>query len=229
MSNLDHGIYKTFLKRPLDIIVSLTAILVLMPVLFLVAFLVRFNLGNPVFFKQTRPGLNETYFKMYKFRTMTDDRDANGELLPDSVRLTNFGKFLRSTSLDELPELFNILKGDMSIVGPRPQLVRDMWFMTPHQRQRHNVFPGLTGLAQISGRNHVTWEDKLSLDVLYLSNITFLGDLKIILKTFVKVFCRDGVNAVGMNTAEDLGDYLLRVGKIDEAAYHKVIDKSKYI
>ncbi len=216
----NQGIYQRYLKRPMDFILSLIALIVLSPVFLVVALLVRINLGSPVIFKQQRPGLNEKIFTMYKFRTMTDERDENGELLPDAVRLTKFGKFLRSTSLDELPELFNILKGDMSIVGPRPQLVRDMVFMTSEQRQRHNVLPGLTGWAQVNGRNDITWEERLALDLEYISNITFLGDLKIIFLTVVKVFKRDGITTQGMDTAEDLGDYLLRIGIINEKDYY---------
>lgn len=216
-------IYKKFIKRPMDFILSLIAIILLSPVLLLVAILVRVKLGSPVLFTQKRPGLNEKIFMMYKFRTMTDARGGNGELLPDSVRLTKFGKLLRSTSLDELPELFNILKGDMSIVGPRPQLVRDMVFMTEEQRERHDVLPGLTGWAQVNGRNGVTWEEKLSLDQEYIKNITFLGDSKIILMTFAKVFIRDGINTEGMETAEDLGDYLLRENKISVDYYEELM------
>ncbi|NMA74927.1 MAG: sugar transferase, partial [Bacteroidales bacterium] len=155
--------------------------------------------------------------------------DENGELLPDSVRLTKFGKLLRSTSLDELPELFNILKGDMSIVGPRPQLVRDMVFMTPEQRKRHSVLPGLTGWAQVNGRNNVSWEEKLVLDIDYIADISFINDWKIIFMTVAKVFKRDGVSAEGMDTAEDLGDYLLRLKKISDDEYHIGIKKSKVL
>ena len=160
--------------------------MVLTPVLLIVAVLVRTKLGSPVIFCQERPGKDEKIFKMYKFRSMTDPRDENGELLPDEVRLTKFGRALRSTSLDELPELWNIFKGDMSIVGPRPQLVRDMVFMTPEQRLRHTVMPGLTGLAQVSGRNAISWEDKLATDLRYIRRITFLGDVKIVLLTVKK-------------------------------------------
>ncbi|MFA2841476.1 sugar transferase [Bacillus paranthracis] len=227
MGNSKGGIYRALIKRFLDFMLSLIAIIVLSPVLLIVALLVKTKLGSPVLFKQKRPGLNETVFMMYKFRTMTDERDANGELLPDNVRLTKFGKFLRSTSLDELPELFNILKGDMSIVGPRPQLVRDMVFMTPEQRQRHSVLPGLTGWAQVNGRNCVTWEEKLSFDLQYINNISFLGDFKIILITIAKVFKRDGISTEGMETAEDLGDYLLRENKITEDEYYIAINESK--
>jgi len=221
------GLYRRYFKRPMDFILSLIAIIVLSPVLLIVAILVRTKLGSPVIFKQKRPGLNEKIFTLYKFRTMTDKRDKFGELLPDSVRLTKFGKFLRSTSLDELPELFNILKGDMSIVGPRPQLVRDMVFMNTEQRQRHSVLPGLTGWAQVNGRNGVTWEEKLALDLEYINSITFLNDWKIILITVAKVFRRDGISAEGMDTAEDFGDYLLRVNKISSNEYYTALEESK--
>lgn len=213
------GIYRRFLKRPMDFMLSLMAIIALSPVLIIVGILVRFKLGSPVLFKQKRPGFKEKIFTMYKFRTMTDEKDENGELLPDSVRLTKFGRMLRSTSLDELPELFNILKGDMSIVGPRPQLVRDMVFMTEEQRQRHSVHPGLTGWAQVNGRNKVTWEEKLSLDLDYIEDISFVKDWKIIFMTVAKVFKKDDIATEGMDTAEDFGDYLLRVGKVDQFEY----------
>jgi undecaprenyl phosphate N,N'-diacetylbacillosamine 1-phosphate transferase len=213
------GAYQRYIKRPMDFILSLIAIIVLSPVPIIVAILVRLKLGSPVLFKQKRPGLNEKIFTMYKFRTMTDERDESGELLPDSVRLTKFGKFLRSTSLDELPELCNILKGDMSIVGPRPQLIRDMVFMTPEQRRRHSVLPGLTGWAQVNGRNNVTWKEKLELDLEYIDEITFLKDWEIIFTTVAKVFNRDDVSTEGMDTAEDLGDYLYRTKKIDKETY----------
>lgn len=223
------GVYARYFKRPMDFILALIAIIVLSPVLLIVGVLVRTKLGSPVIFKQKRPGLNEKIFTLYKFRTMTDERYENGELLPDSIRLTKFGKFLRSTSLDELPELFNILIGDMSIVGPRPQLIRDMVFMTPEQRQRHSIVPGLTGWAQINGRNGVNWEKKLNLDLEYINNITFLRDWSIIFMTVAKVFKRDGISAEGMETAEDFGDYLLRIGTIDEQKYIEGLEKSKMI
>ncbi|PEK30738.1 MULTISPECIES: sugar transferase [Bacillus] len=229
MENSRSDIYRRFIKRPMDFILSLIAVIVLSPVFFIVSLLVKTKLGSPVLFKQKRPGLDENVFMMYKFRTMTDERDEYGELLPDDIRLTKFGKFLRSTSLDELPELFNILKGDMSIVGPRPQLVRDMVFMTESQRERHTVLPGLTGWAQVNGRNAVVWERKLSLDLEYINNVTFLGDLKIILMTIAKVFKRDGISAEGMETAEDLGDYLLRKNKVTKDEYFRIMKKSGQI
>ncbi len=179
----------------MDIILSLMAIIGLAPVLLLVAVLVRKKLGKPVIFTQERPGLHEKIFKLYKFRSMTDERDEKGELLPDEVRLTSFGKFLRSTSLDELPELFNILKGDMSVVGPRPLLVKYLPLYNEIQKHRHDVRPGLSGLAQINGRNAITWEKKFEYDVEYTKNISFLGDWKIIFFTFKKAFFKEGISA----------------------------------
>ena len=211
--------YAKYIKRTLDFILSLIALIVLSPVLLVVAILVRIKLGSPIIFKQQRPGKDEKIFTLYKFRTMTDKKDENGNLLPDSERLTKFGKVLRSTSLDELPELVNILKGDMSIVGPRPLLIRDMLFMTDEQRKRHTVRQGLTGLAQINGRNNINWEEKLEYDLQYIKNITFVGDVKIIFKTVLKVLKRDDINTDGMDTAEDLRDYLLRTNKITEKEY----------
>ena len=184
------------------------------------AVLVRINLGSPGLFKQPRPGKDEKIFSMYKFRSMTDKKDENGNLLPDDERLTGFGKLLRKTSLDELPELFCILKGDMSIIGPRPQLGCDMVFMTPEQRKRHSIKPGLSGLAQVRGRNNISWEDKLSYDLMYIENITFWGDVRIILETVWKAFVKqEDISAEGMETAEDLGDYLLRTGEVSDEIY----------
>jgi undecaprenyl phosphate N,N'-diacetylbacillosamine 1-phosphate transferase len=202
MKNTKGGIYRRFIKRSMDFLLSLIAIIVLSPVLLVVAILVRTRLGSPVLFKQKRPGLNEKIFMMYKFRTMTDERDANGELLPDSVRLTKFGQFLRSTSLDELPELFNILKGDMSIIGPRPLLVQYLPLYNDHQKRRHEVRPGLSGLAQASGRNAISWEDKFNLDVEYVNNISFIQDWKIIFLTIKKVFVKEGINSEASATME---------------------------
>ncbi len=198
------GIYRRFLKRPMDFILSLIATIVLSPVLIIVGVLVRFKLGSPVLFKQKRPGLNEKIFTMYKFRTMTDEKDENGDLLPDSVRLTKFGKMLRSTSLDELPELFNILKGDMSIVGPRPLLERYLPYYTDTEKLRHTVRPGLSGLAQINGRNNLDWDSRLGLDVEYVQDITFSLDLGIILKTFFKAIKREDITIVDQATLKDL-------------------------
>ena len=211
--------YRKYIKRLLDIILSLIAIIILSPILLIVAILVRIKLGSPVIFKQKRPGLNEKIFTLYKFRTMTDAKDEQGNLLSDEIRLTKFGKLLRSTSLDELPELFNIFKGDMSIVGPRPQLVRDMVFMTNNQRKRHSVRQGLTGLAQVNGRNNITWEEKINYDLQYIDKITFINDCKIILNTILKVFKREDISTNGMETAEDLGDYLLKNQNINLIDY----------
>jgi len=186
----------------MDFILSLIAIIVLSPVFFVIAVLVRLKLGSPIVFKQERPGLNEEIFTLYKFRTMTDEKDENGNLLTDSARLTKFGKFLRSTSLDELPELFNILKGDMSIVGPRPLLVQYLPLYSDHQRRRHEVRPGLTGWAQVNGRNSISWEEKFDLDVEYVDNIGLFFDWKIILLTIKKVMLREGINQSGEITME---------------------------
>ena len=220
-----YGPYERFVKRPLDCVLAFMALILLSPVLGIVALLIKRKLGPPVLFTQMRPGLidpktgRERIFKIYKFRTMTDERDQEGNLLPDEMRLTAFGKLLRSTSLDELPELWNIIKGDMAVIGPRPQLVRDMVFMSDEQRQRHTVRPGLSGLAQIRGRNAISWEEKLSSDLEYIKKITFLTDIKIILKTVWKVLKREGISEDGMDTAVDYGDYLLESGKIDQRSY----------
>lgn len=194
MQNSKGGFYRRFVKRPLDFTLSLLAIIVLSPILLVVAILVRLNLGSPVLFKQERPGLNGKIFTMYKFRTMTDERDENGNLLPNEKRHTRFGKLLRSTSLDELPELFNIIKGDMSIIGPRPLLVEYLPLYNTRQNRRHEVRPGLTGLAQAKGRNALSWEEKFELDVNYVENVSFTNDVKIILLTIKSVFKREGIN-----------------------------------
>ncbi len=195
-------LYRKYIKRLLDIILSLTAIICLSPVLIITALLVRIKLGSPVIFRQQRPGLNGKIFGLCKFRSMTDERDADGNLLPDEVRLTSFGKKLRATSLDELPELFNILKGEMSIVGPRPLLVQYLPLYNEEQRHRHDVLPGLTGLAQVNGRNAITWEKKFEYDVEYVRNLSFLMDVKIILMTVGKVFHREGINSETSATME---------------------------
>lgn len=195
--------YRLFFKRLLDFILSLIAIIILFPVYIIVAILVKIKLGSPVLFTQDRPGSNEKIFKMYKFRTMTSETDNEGHLLPDEVRLTSFGKLLRSTSLDELPELFNILKGDMSIVGPRPLLVKYLPRYNEEQKHRHDVRPGLTGLAQVNGRNTITWEDKFKYDVEYTKNVTFINDVKIILETVLKVLQREGISSDTSVTMEE--------------------------
>lgn len=221
------GFYEKYGKRILDIACATAAIVVFSPLYLGVAALVKLKLGSPVLFTQDRPGLigkdgKETVFKMYKFRTMTDERDENGELLPDDVRLTKFGKWLRNTSLDELPEAFNILNGTMSVIGPRPQLVRDMTFMTKEQRARHTAKPGLSGLAQVNGRNGISWEEKLDWDRKYIQNVSFAGDVKIIVDTVKKAFIKqEGITQDDMATAEDFGDYLLRMGKVDVDTYRE--------
>ena len=197
------GIYEKYIKRPMDFILSLMALIVLSPVLLIVAILVRLKLGSPVIFTQERPGKDEKIFKLYKFRTMTDERDSSGELLSDEIRLTKFGKWLRSTSLDELPELINILKGDMSIVGPRPLLVKYLPRYNKHQARRHEVRPGFTGYAQVNGRNSISWEEKFDLDVQYVDNVTFLGDWKIIIQTVGVVLKRDGISSSTSDTMEE--------------------------
>ena len=199
--------YAKYFKRILDFILSLIAIIILSPVFLIVAILVKIKLGSPVIFKQERPGKDEKIFTLYKFRTMTDKKDENGNLLPDSERLTKFGKTLRSTSLDELPELFNIIKGDMSIVGPRPLAVQYLPYYTDEERHRHDVRPGLTGLAQIHGRNLLNWEDRFKYDIDYTKDITVLNDLNIILKTMIKVFKREDIAIRGEGKTLDFDQY----------------------
>lgn len=222
-----NGIYEKFIKRPLDVLLASGALIVFSPIIIIVAVLVHNNLGSPVFFVQERPGKNEKIFKLYKFRTMNNKTDNDGNFLPDSVRLTEFGKLLRSTSLDELPELINIIKGDMAIIGPRPQLVKDMVFMTNKQRERHFIRPGLSGLAQACGRNAISWEEKLKMDLEYMKNITFWGDIKIIVQTIINVFkCKD-ITQKDCATALDLGDYLLETGKISGKDYILKMEEAK--
>lgn len=191
------GFYEKYIKRPLDFLLALSGVIILSPVMLLVAVLVRVKLGSPVIFKQARPGMNEKIFYMYKFRSMTDEKDENGNLLPDEVRLTEFGKKLRRTSIDELPELINIIKGDMSIVGPRPLLVRYLPYYTQEERHRHDVRPGLTGLAQVNGRNFVNWEDRFRLDLEYVRDIRLNKDLNILLATVKKVLVRENIMEAG--------------------------------
>lgn len=196
------GFYERFIKRPQDFILSLVALIVLSPVFLVLAILVRAKLGSPVIFKQERPGLNGRIFTLYKFRSMSDARDENGNLLPDEVRLTRFGKILRSTSLDELPELVNILKGDMAIVGPRPLLVKYLPLYNEHQARRHEVRPGFTGYAQVHGRNAITWEGKFDKDVYYVDHVSFLMDWKIIFRTMLMVLKREGITSETSATME---------------------------
>ena len=193
MQHKPYGPYERFIKRPLDCLLSSLALILLSPVVLITAILVRTKLGSPILFSQERPGLHEKIFKIYKFRTMTDKRDADGNLLPDAERLTKFGKILRATSLDELPELINIVKGDMAIVGPRPLLIQYLPYYRPEERERHAIRPGLTGYAQVHGRNFVMWDERCALDVQYAKKITFVGDVKIILQTIIKVLKRSDV------------------------------------
>lgn len=223
--------YEKYIKRLFDIICSLIAIIVFCWLYAIIAILVKVKLGSPVLFKQPRPGKDEKIFNLYKFRTMTDERDENGNLMPDEVRLTKFGKWLRSTSMDELPEAFNILKGDMSIIGPRPQLVRDMVFMTDEQRMRHTAKPGLSGLSQTRGRNALSWDAKLATDLEYINNITFSGDIKIIIDTVKQVFFKEkgieGGTVDEVDITDDFGDYLLKAGRVSKEEYDQKMIEAK--
>ena len=207
------GFYETYIKRLMDIVLSGGALLVLSPVLLVTAALVRSRLGSPVIFRQARPGKHGEIFHLYKFRTMTDERDAEGTLLPDEMRLTSFGKKLRALSLDELPELVNILRGDMSIVGPRPLLVKYLPRYSPEQRRRHDVTPGLTGWAQVNGRNAISWEKKFELDVWYVEHISFWLDVKIIVMTVMKVLRREGISGENAATMEEFKGSEVGVGE----------------
>ena len=216
--------YQKFGKRFLDIVLSACGIIVLAPVFLLLAIAIKADDPGPVFFRQKRVGIHKTHFQIMKFRTMRMDapRDVPTHLLENpEACITRVGKILRKTSLDELPELWNVLTGDMSLVGPRPQLVRDMVFMTPQQRCRHSVRPGITGLAQVSGRNGISWEEKLAWDLKYLEHISLGEDLRILVKTVGQVLRREGISAEGMDTAEDLGDWLLRTGQLEQEAYER--------
>lgn len=216
--------YKNCFKRIFDFLLSLLAVIVLSPLLIVLTIIGAIGMkGNP-FFTQFRPGKKdksgqEKIFKLIKFRTMTNEKDKDGNLLSDEKRLNKYGKFLRSTSLDELPELFNILKGDMAIIGPRPLLVKDMVFMSEEQRKRHNVRPGLSGLAQVNGRNNIIWEQKLEYDLKYIDNITMFRDIYLIIKTIFKVFKREDTVREGTSSDIDFGDYLLQNGKITKEEY----------
>ena len=224
------GIYEKYIKRMMDFTLSFCALIVLSPVLLILTIVGAVKMkGNP-FFTQLRPGKDEKIFKLVKFRSMTCEKDKDGNLLPDEHRLTRYGKILRATSLDELPELWNILKGDMSIVGPRPQLVRDMVFMTDDQRRRHTVRPGLTGLAQVNGRNNITWEQKFEYDLRYIDDgITLLEDIKIIIQTAEKVFKQSDTVREGTVSDIDFGDYLLHKDVIDIEYYYEMQQKAEKI
>lgn len=211
--------YRCFFKRIFDVASSLLVLIVLSPMLIWLAYKIRKNLGSPVLFTQIRPGKDNKLFRLYKFRSMTDARDEYGNLLPDDQRMTDFGRRLRASSLDELPELINIIKGDMSVVGPRPQLVRDMVFFTKAEMQRQLVRPGLTGLAQINGRNNIDWKKRFHYDLQYIKDITFLKDMQIIWQTMFKVGDQEDIVTDGMETSEDYGDWLLRRQMLTKADY----------
>ena len=211
--------YQRYFKRIFDVLSSATVLLLFSPLLIVLAWLVRSKLGSPVIFTQIRPGKNGELFRLYKFRSMTDERDKDGKLLPDAERMTDFGRKLRATSLDELPELINILKGDMSVVGPRPQLVRDMVFFTPEEMKRQSVLPGLTGLAQISGRNNIDWKERFRYDLQYIQQITFAEDMRIIYRTIFKVGAQEDVVTEGMETSEDYGDWLVANNMLSDSVY----------
>ena len=223
------GFYEKYIKRVLDIVCVIAALVFFGWLYIVIAVLVRVNMGSPVLFRQPRPGIivkktgTERIFYMYKFRTMTNEKDENGNILPDELRVTKFGKWLRASSLDELPEALNILKGDMSIIGPRPQLVRDMVFMTPEQRMRHTAKPGLSGLAQVSGINALSWDSKLRIDLQYIKQVCFVNDLKIVFMTIKKVFFNQNMDEFDKEAenaiTEDYGDYLLRLGRITKEEY----------
>ena len=228
--------YAKYFKRILDILCALLAVSCFCWLYIILAILVKVKLGSPVLFTQPRPGKKdengvEQIFKLYKFRTMTDEKDEQGKLLPDEVRLTKFGRWLRSTSLDELPEAFNILKGDMSVIGPRPQLVRDMVFMTPEQRKRHDIRPGLSGLAQTRGRNAISWDGKLATDLEYVQKVTSLRDVKIVIDTVKQVFFKqkgiEGSDVDEVEITDDFGDYLLKAGRISREEYEEKQEEAR--
>ena len=228
-----YGPYEKYFKRLLDVCCGLAAVIVFWWLYIIIAILVCVKLGRPVIFKQPRPGKDEKIFNLYKFRTMTDERDEAGNLLPDEKRLTKFGHYLRKLSLDELPECLNIIKGDMSVIGPRPQLVRDMVFMSHEQRQRHSVRPGLSGLAQTRGRNAISWDQKLEIDLEYIEHITFLGDVKIVYNTVKQVFFKQkglkDSNVDEVEIVDDLGDYLLKAGRVTKAEYDRKQAEARHL
>lgn len=219
--------YRNFFKRIIDFVGSLLAILLLSLLIIILAIIVRIKLGGPVIFKQQRPGKNGKIFTLYKFRSMSNKKDENGNLLPDEQRLTKFGKNLRATSLDELPELFNILKGDMAFIGPRPLLIKDYVFFDEEVMKRQSVRPGLSGLAQINGRNNISWEKKFEYDLEYVKKITFWKDTKIFFRSIFKAAKKDDVYKEGFATDEDYGDYLLRTSKINADYYNQQIEYSR--
>lgn len=220
--------YYPFFKRVCDIICALAVFLFLWPLYLVIAILVKTKLGSPIYFKQVRPGKDGKLFTMYKFRSMSNAKDKNGNLLPDGERLTKFGKWLRKTSLDEMPEAINILKGDMSVIGPRPLLVKDLVFFDDDVMKRQSVKPGLSGLAQVNGRNNITWKDKFKLDLAYIQKINLWKDVAIVFSSFFKAFVKkDNIDREGFDTDEDYGDYLLRTGQISNKEYEQKILKAK--
>lgn len=222
--------YYPFFKRICDILCALAVFIFLWPLYLVIAILVKTKLGSPIYFKQIRPGKDGKLFTMYKFRSMSNAKDKNGNLLPDGERLTNFGKWLRKTSLDEMPEAINILKGDMSVIGPRPLLVKDFVFFDDDVMKRQSVKPGLSGLAQVNGRNNITWKDKFKLDLAYIQKINFWKDVAIVFSSFFKAFVKkDDIEKKGFDTDEDYGDYLLRVGQIANKEYEQKILKTKQL
>ncbi|MHC1771056.1 MAG: sugar transferase [Flexilinea sp.] len=222
-----YGIYQGYLKRKFDITLSIASLIIFFPLLILIGFLILCDITSPIIFKQKRIGLNGKIFTIYKFNKMGNITDSTGKLLPEEQRITKLGMFLRSSSLDELPQLWNILKGEMSVVGPRPLLVKDLSFMNPEQRKRHLVLPGLTGLAQINGRNRLRWEEKFEYDLEYIKQISFIGDIKICLKTFSQVVRHTEINYYTNRMDENYGDYLLRNGKIDESVFRKKLTENE--
>lgn len=219
--------YQKYGKRLLDIVLSVLALVILSPLLLWLAWIIKKKLGSPVIFSQIRPGKNNKLFRLYKFRSMTEVKDKDGNLLPDEARMTEFGRKLRATSLDELPELWNILKGDMSLVGPRPQLVRDMVFFTEDEMHRQDVLPGLTGLAQISGRNNIDWKERFAYDLQYIEHINLKEDWRIIWRTIFKVGNQEDIATDGMETSEDYGDWLLRQDLVSLEEYTTMQEQAK--
>lgn len=229
MEDISNSLYKKYFKKMLDFLLSLLAIIVLSPVLIIIAILVKINLGSPIIFKQQRPGLNEEIFTLYKFRTMTDEKDEDGNLLPDSQRVTKLGEFLRSSSLDELPELFNILKGDMSFIGPRPLLIKYLPYYSQKERLRHSVRPGLSGLAQINGRNNLDWDSRLALDIEYVKNISITLDMKIFLMTILKAIKRENVKIIDLAPLKDLDVERSSTLKIKDLTIEEIIQYENII
>lgn len=219
------NLYHPFFKRLFDFFIAFMLLVFLAPILLIISLIVKIKLGSPIIFKQKRPGLNGKVFTMYKFRSMIEANDELGNSLSDMYRITKFGKFLRKTSLDELPELINVIKGDMSIVGPRPQLIQDYLCMSPYEKKRHSVRPGITGLAQVKGRNSITWDEKFVYDLLYLEKITFFRDIKIILKTIINVVLEKDITQENHVTAHNYGEYLIEKRRLSLDEYKSILKK----